>query len=179
MRLTEKQNAVLKRMIFGMLIALSIVVMSSYLNPFGYRESISLTNKLNVLALSAIIPILLLAIAIGRVARHRFFTAEDIDGGGLSIGSEQAKVLQSQLQNTVEQTVLASLVYYAWSIIMPATFLSTIPIAALAFGLGRILFFAGYKKGAPSRAIGFTLSFYPTIVMIIGMIGTLIWRQVS
>lgn len=179
MRLTEKQNGVLKGIVVGMSIALSIVGLGSYLNPFGYQESLSLTNKINVVALSFIIPTFFLAISIVRLAKHRFFTPEDIDGGGVSDGSEQAKVLQSLLQNTVEQTLLASLVYCAWSAVMPTTFLSTVPLAALAFGLGRILFFTGYKKGAPSRAIGFTLSFYPTMIMLIGIIGTLIWRQVS
>ena len=179
MRLTKKQNGVLKGMGLGMSIALSIVCLGSYLNPFGYQESISLSSQLNVLASSLLVPAFFLAIAIGRLAKHRFFTPEDIDGGGLSVGSKQARVLQSLLQNTVEQTLLASLVYCAWLAVMPATFLSTVPIAALAFGLGRILFFTGYHKGAPSRAIGFTLSFYPALVMFVGIVGTLLWRQIS
>ncbi len=179
MQLTEKQYGVLKGMILGMCTALGIVGFGSYLNPFGYQESLSLTGKLNVVALSCIIPALFLAIAVGRLAKHRFFTPEDIDGGGLSGGSEESRVLQSLLQNTVEQTLLALPVYWAWSAVMPATFLSTVPLAALAFGLGRILFFTGYKKGAPSRALGFTLSFYPTVIMLFGIIGTLLCRQFS
>ena len=62
---------------------------------------------------------------------------------------------------------------------MPATFMSTVPLAALAFGLGRVLFFVGYNKGASSRAIGLTLSFYPTMVMLVGIVGTQIWLMVS
>lgn len=179
MQLTEKQYGVLKGMMLGMCIALGIVGLGSYLNPLGYPESLSLTRKLNVVALSCIIPALFLAIAIGRLAKHRFFTPEDIDGGGLSRGSEESSVLQSLLQNTVEQTLLAALIYLVWSLVMPATFLSTVPLSAVAFGLGRILFFTGYKKGAPSRALGFTLSFYPTVIMLFGIIGTLICRQFS
>ncbi|RBP53667.1 MAPEG family protein [Arenicella xantha] len=178
-RLTEKQHGVLKGMVFGMIIAISIVGLGSYLNPFGYQEPISLVSKLNILAVSLIIPTFFLAIAIGRLAKHRFFTAEDIDGGGMSRGSEQAKVLQALLQNTVEQTLLASLIYGAWLIVMPAKFLSTVPLAALAFGLGRILFFVGYNSGAPSRALGFTLSFYPSMVMFIGIVGNQIGQLVS
>lgn len=179
MQLAEKQYGVIKGMMLGMCIALGVVGLGSYLNPFGYPESLSLTSKLNVVALSCIIPALFLAIAIGRLAKHRFFTPEDIDGGGLPGGSEESRLLQSLLQNTVEQALLASPVYWAWSAVMPAAFLSTVPLAALTFGLGRILFFTGYKKGAPSRAFGFTLSFYPTVIMLFGIIGALIWRQFS
>ena len=179
MPLTEKQTGVLKGIILGALIALCIVGLGSHLNPFNYQEPLNTTGKLRVAILACIIPAVFLAASIGRLAKHRFFTPEDIDGGGLSNGSAQSLLLQSLLQNTFEQTLLASLVYCAWSIVMPATSLSVVPIAALAFGLGRILFFTGYKKGAPSRAIGFTLSFYPSIIMLATIIGALIWQQVS
>ena len=48
-----------------------------------------------------------LAINIGLLARHRFFTPDDIDGGGLTPGTATAHILQSMLQNTLEQSVLA------------------------------------------------------------------------
>lgn len=179
MPLTEKQIGVLKGIILGAFTAVCIVGLGSYFNPFGYQEPLNSIDKLNVAILSCIIPAVFLAASIGRLAKHRFFTPEDIDGGGLSNGSPQAALLQSLLQNTFEQSLLASLVYCAWSVVMPVTSLSVVPIAALAFGLGRILFFAGYKKGASSRAIGFTLSFYPAIIMLATIIGTLIWQQVS
>lgn len=176
MRLDDKQVSVLKGMALGMAIALGIVVLGSYLNPFGYQEppAPDSISRLNVVATSCIIPALFLAVAIGRLARHRFFTPEDIDSGSSSGDSEEAQILQSLLQNTLEQTLLASMVYCAWAFVMPATWLSTVPIAAMAFGLGRILFFAGYQKGAPARALGFTLSFYPSIIMLIAIIGMLI-----
>lgn len=179
MSLTQKQFGVLKGMILGASIALGIVGLGSYLNPFSYQESLNHIDKFSVAVLWCLIPTVFLAASIGRLAKHRFFSPEDIDGGGLSDGTEQAKLLQSLLQNTIEQTLLASLVYCAWSVVMPATWLSVVPISALAFGLGRILFFMGYDKGAPSRAIGFTLSFYPSITMLIVMIGTLLLQQVS
>lgn len=179
MPLTEKQAGVLKGIIIGASIALCIVFLGAYLNPFGYSESLDVIDRLSVAILSCVIPAAFLGASIGRLAKHRFITPEDIDGGGLTKGTEQANILQALLQNTFEQTLLATLVYFAWSIVMPATWLSVVPIAALAFGLGRLLFFRGYKKGAPSRAIGFTLSFYPSIIMLISIVGFLIWRQIS
>ena len=179
MPLTEKQFGVLKGMIAGALVALCIVGLGSYMNPFGYSETIEPINKMHDALLCSLIPVFFLAVSIARLAKHRFFTPEDIDGGGLSIGTTEAKLLQSLLQNTIEQTLLASLVYCSWAAVMPPTWLSTVPIAAIAFGVGRILFFVGYNRGAPARAIGFTLSFYPSIIMLFTIIGVLLWRQIS
>ena len=34
-------------------------------------------------------------------------------------------------------------------------------------------------ESAGARAIGFTLSFYPSLIMLFTMIGVLLWRQIS
>ena len=179
MPLTKKQIGVLKGMIIGASLSISLVGLGSYLNPFDYSSTLSVIEKLQVAIIWGLIPTLFLAISIGRVAKHRFFSPEDIDGSALSTGTPQVLVLQSLLQNTFEQTLLAFLTYCAWAVIMPATCLSVIPLAALTFGLGRILFFTGYKNGAPARAIGFTLSFYPSLCMLFSLIGALAWQQIS
>jgi hypothetical protein len=178
MPLSKKQRGVLRGMLLGMSTTLAIVLLGAALNPFGYDESLVVVDRLCIAILSAVIPAIFLAASIGRLAKHRFFTPEDIDGGGLSNATEQARILQSLLQNTLEQALLAFMVYCAWSVLMPATWLSVVPMAAIAFGLGRILFFAGYKNGAPARAIGFTLSFYPSLVMLIAIVGVIFWRHI-
>jgi uncharacterized membrane protein YecN with MAPEG domain len=116
---------------------------------------------------------------IGRLAKHRFFTPEDIDGGGFSDDSEQARSLQSLLQNTLEQFCIASSVYLAWAVVMPGQTLSVVPLSAIAFCVGRVLFFAGIKGGAPSRALGFALTFYPSVATLICMLGYLFWLELS
>lgn len=113
-----------------------------------------------------LLPAACLLIAVGRLARHRFFTPEDIAGGGLSPGTQKAHVLQSILQNTLEQVVLASLAYFIWAVVMPHGWLASIPAAALLFLIGRILFSRGYERGAAARAIGFGLTFYPSVLML-------------
>ena len=96
---------------------------------------------------------------------------EDIDAGAAQGGTERAKMLQSLLQNTLEQTVIASLVYLAWAVMMPPRWLSVVPMAAILFSFGRILFFVGYEKGAASRALGFALGFYSSVGMLLCVIG--------
>lgn len=175
--INRNQIGGLKGIIIGALIALCIVGLGAYLNPFGNASSLSAVEKLNIAILLCSVPATFLAVAIGRLAKHRFFSSDDIGGAGLSNDSGRTVLLQSLLQNTVEQTLLASLVYFLWSVVMPAAMLSVVPIAAIAFGVGRLLFFIGYRHGAATRAIGFSLSFYPSIMMLIVVMATHLWRQ--
>jgi hypothetical protein len=119
-------------------------------------------------------PILVcLVINIAMIANHRFFTPEDIDGGGLSVGTARVRLLQSMLQNTLEQTVLATGVHLIWASVMPTGWQAAIPVAALLFAIGRVLFWRGYARGAPSRALGFGLTFYPSVAMLALIVGRL------
>jgi uncharacterized membrane protein YecN with MAPEG domain len=43
------------------------------------------------------------------------------------------------------------------------------------FFVGRILFWRGYARGAPARALGFALTFYPSVAMILLILGRSIW----
>lgn len=104
-----------------------------------------------------------LLIGVGRLAGHRFFTPEDIDGGGVAGNSPKAALLQALLQNTLEQTVLAIVGYGAWLWLAPVERLGLVIVFAAYFAVGRILFFIGYSHGAPARALGFTLTFYPNV----------------
>ena len=104
-----------------------------------------------------------LLIGVALLARHRFFTPADIDGGGLSDGTPSAKLLQSLIQNTLEQVVLAIPAYGAWLWLAPEGRRGLVLLCAGLFGVGRLLFFIGYRYGAPARALGFTLTFYPTV----------------
>ncbi|MBV9882214.1 MAG: MAPEG family protein [Sphingomonadaceae bacterium] len=104
-----------------------------------------------------------LLIGIALLARHRFFSPADIQGGGLSEGTPGAKLLQSLIQNTLEQLALAVPVWGGWLWLAPEEWRGLVLLCAAMFGLGRLLFFLCYRFGAPARALGFTLTFYPTV----------------
>ncbi|MGL6175651.1 MAG: MAPEG family protein [Vibrionaceae bacterium] len=106
-----------------------------------------------------------LVIAIARLAQHRFFTPEDLNGSALTQGTARAKLLQALLQNTLEQTVFALVIYFACAFLFPPHFLPLIPTATGMFFVGRILFFVRYAGGASARAFGFAFTFYPTIFL--------------
>jgi uncharacterized membrane protein YecN with MAPEG domain len=175
MAISEKQKGVLKGMILGALSAIAIVAAGMFLDVLDMNGSSGPAERLALAFKCLLIPAFFLIVSVGRLAKHRFFTPADIDGGGLSKGTERAMVLQSLLQNTLEQFCIAWAVYSAWSVIMPARTLSVILFAAIAFGVGRVLFFAGYRKGAPARALGFTLTFYPAVLMLLCMIFYMLW----
>ncbi|WP_235860174.1 MAPEG family protein [Photobacterium aquimaris] len=79
-------------------------------------------------------------------------------------------MLQSLLQNTLEQLVITYGVYTAWCLLMPVAWLSAVPLCSILFAVGRILFFKGYRQGAPARAFGFALTFYSTVLLFIVLV---------
>jgi hypothetical protein len=176
MTLTVKQRGVLKGIIVGAAITIVVLVGAVCFGPKVLTPAAAAGERLGFAILSDSFIALWLAISIGLLAKHRFFTPEDIDGGGLTRGSEAASVLQSSLQNTLEQSVLAVLVHAAWAILMPVTWIVAIPAAVFLFLCGRVLFVRGYRGGAPSRAVGFALTFYPSVLMLAFVVIRAIWK---
>jgi hypothetical protein len=163
--LTDKQSGVLRGMMAGLAITIIALALAMHgaLTPLlpGADSSIDFALKWDALVIAC------LAINIGLLARHRFFTPDDIDGGGLTAGTSQARLLQSMLQNTLEQSVLALGVHLIFSAVMPRAWQAAVPVAAMLFVIGRVLFWRGYAAGAPHRALGFALTFYPQVVMLL------------
>lgn len=151
----------------GMLAGLGVTLLSLAATAWGVEPGAG-TSRLVWLALALILPTLSLAIAIARLAKHRFFTPADIDGSALTAGTDRARLLQSLLQNTLEQLALALPVYVAWAVLAPVEWLPTLAASACLFLLGRLLFFGGYAHGAAARSFGFALTFYPTVVLLLG-----------
>lgn len=114
---------------------------------------------------------LFLALLIGWMALRRFTTADLRDGQKPQPGSA-ADIDQRVLQNTVEQALLALLL---WPFIAMSLGSVTIIAVGLSFGFTRCAFWAGYRWAPPLRMFGFSAGFYPTVF------GTLwaLWRIVT
>ena len=176
MNLSSKQRAVLIGMLIGALLTIVGLGTAIVFSPVSLPMDASAADRIAFALQADILVAIWLAICVGRLARHRFFTPEDIDGGGLTAGTERAHVLQAGLQNTLEQAALAVLVHLIWVVYMPVSWAPAVPAAAILFFLGRILFIRGYTGGAPSRALGFALTFYPSVLMLVLMVGMAGWR---
>ena len=158
MHLDQKQRGVAFGMAAGLVISLVVIF-------FGSQLFIHLKTLERVIV-SLLLPATALFVAVARLAKHRFFTPADIDGSALTVGTERAKLLQAVLQNTLEQLALAVPVYSAALFNTSNSVHAAVPACACTFFLGRILFFATYKKGAGARAFGFALTFYPTVLLL-------------
>lgn len=170
--LIEAQRHVLRGMLAALFIAVIGMVLVINLQPGFLLPDGPFPDTVTAAMKWALLIIVCLAGNIAILARHRFFTVEDIDGGGLSSGTQKARIFQATLQNTLEQTVLALSVYLIWAAVMPWKWQGVIAVAAILFLIGRLLFWKGYAAGAGARAFGFALTFYPTILMLIM---TLVW----
>lgn len=160
--LLGKRLGVAAGMAGGLAVALTALLwpsLPSGPSDMGARLSAWLTCDLAVA--------LWLTVAVGRLARHRFFSDDDIDGA-LGPGTVRADILQSLVQNTLEQTVLAAVAYGVWLLVpRPDAPIATAWIAVGCFSVGRLLFFLGYGRGAAARALGFALTFYPTVGLLL------------
>ena len=179
MALSDKQLGVIKGMAIAMAVSVLTIILGIYFDPFSYAQIENIHGRTEILGLSVILPTLFLVASIGRLAKFRFFSPDDIDGSALTKGSENVCLLQSLLQNTLEQLVIAISVYTAWCFLMPVSWLSALPLCSVLFALGRILFFKGYKNGAASRAVGFALTFYSTVLLLLVLIAYQVWVVVS
>jgi len=116
-----------------------------------------------------------LVLAVGNVARGRFFSPGDIKGAGFAPPGPRIAVDVAIIQNTLEQAVLALGAHLALATLLAPRQMALIPCLVALFCLGRAAFWLGYRGGAGSRAFGFATSFYPTvyayglaIVLVIG-----------
>ncbi|HZD26512.1 MAG TPA: MAPEG family protein [Alphaproteobacteria bacterium] len=176
MALDGAQRGVLRGMMSALVLSLvlllaSIVWQPAFLVPLAPpAERLAATLRWDAAVLACLI------LAIGSLARHRFFTPADIDGSGLTTATEHARVLQAVLHNTLEQAVIAVLAHLLWSVATPPGWQAAIPVAVLLFVIGRACFALRYSAGAAARAFGFALTFYPTVILTVIALGTLLVR---
>ena len=168
MPLTSKQTGVLKGMGAAALVAAAGLCLAVFAQLPETMRGLDAAARIAFALKCDVFVLAVLGLSIGLLARHRFFTPEDIDGSALTSGSEKAHQLQAILQNTLEQSVLAVGTHLAWAASMPAGTIAAVPAAVGMFVVGRITFVAGYRHGAPARAFGFALTFYPTMILLGG-----------
>jgi hypothetical protein len=176
MNLTDKQKDVIRGVIPAGLVMVLVLGGVPMLIPVSVLPIDEPGARFAWAAPWLLLPALTLMIAIIRVANHRFDTPNDIDGSGLTVGTPRIQILRAILQNTLEQTVMAGAVYLIWAAVMPLRWLTVIPLAALLFAAGRVLFTRGYASGAGGRAMGFGLTMYPNAGMLTTLAAILFYR---
>ena len=113
------------------------------------------------------------AAAVANVARLRFGSPEDIGAGTASTAGRSVRIARAILGNTGEQAGLAVFAHVLVAVTLEAYAL-VVPVLAGLFCAGRLLFWAGYGRGAAARALGFGLTFYPSLAaLFIGAVAAL------
>jgi hypothetical protein len=136
-----------------------------------------LSERLAFAAQWCVIPATCVLVCIAMVGNHRFFTRaiDPIAGENGAGASDRTLAIWKQvLTNTLEQAFLFAVIAPAFSVIAPQAWLKAIPILALLFVLGRVLFAVGYFIRPTLRAAGFALTCYP-IVFLYGLTIWLYW----
>ena len=173
---SQQQSGVLRGMATGAVATFLSLTWAIRANPFGLADQAPLAQRLT-LGLAADLGLALwLAGSIGLMARQRFVSTVDLVGSGLSVASQRARILQALLQNNLEQISLAVFVHLLWIVLMPPSSLAAVPMAAALCLLGRLCFSWGYGKGAAARSLGFALSFYSSVWLLVLMAGGLVIR---
>lgn len=167
LELSPPQVGVAKGMAFALVTVATGFILTDWYWAGTAEAWASTADRLHLLATALLFPGLTLMFCIGRLAKHRFFTPEDIDGGALTPGTATARLLQALLQNTLEQLVIAIIAYFSAGMLLAPKMLPLVPAAALMFTLGRVLFFRGYQNGAAHRAFGFALTFYSSVALML------------
>ena len=115
------------------------------------------------LALGFIAPGLVLAAMIAVLAARRFMDSDLVDGAD-PLPATAAQRDQAVLTNTVEQLVLAAVL---WPFVAQTLGGAVVVAMGLGFAAARLLFWLGYHIWPPLRALGFAATFYPSVVAAI------------
>lgn len=99
-----------------------------------------------------------LAGSVGAVSQKRFWTPADRKGSAYSDPSPAITVRVANLQNTIEQTVLAFGATLILAAVLRGGELVLLPLTVAVYLIGRVTFAVGYARSPIARAFGMALT---------------------
>lgn len=157
--MTRKQQGVAIGMVAGTVC--TVLILAYPIRWFSASVPTDAAARIAFALRADTIAMMWLLIAIANVARKRFFSPSDIDGSASP--SADLRIDVAVVQNTLEQAVLASVLYLSLASLPQEDGVSMIPPLLMLFCLGRLTFWIGYHVGGSWRAFGFATTFYPTV----------------
>lgn len=155
----SKRQRILIGMVAGMVWAIGVIWL-------GLRWDVGMSVP-EAAPFAFLAPGLAMLAMIARLAQRRFFDNRIVDGGRFD-GADA--ITQRVLSNTVEQSILALCLWVPAAILLDSA--GVLIALGIGFFVARMAFWLGYHLSPPLRGFGFAASFYPTIVV-------LIWALVS
>ena len=162
MAFDSEQRVIARSAVAALLVTFSVLLAVGVLPMF---EAEGLKERLSLLAVAFAPLTLALLCDIARLANHRFSEPLDRNAAAADTATATAGMLSAILRNTHEQVTFAALVYAMAAMAVPAHWTDSILGCAALFLIGRLIFATGYAKGAGGRALGFGLTFYPSVAL--------------
>lgn len=162
----HKQAFVLVGMAFAVAILALLWIRGSAHLPLPVPDGDDAAARLAFVARWLLLPGFSLLVGVCMVANRRFFLADAMDGTR-SPASRSLEINLRYNQNTLEQIVLAAIAWAGLALALPHERLALIPALAILFVIARALFWVGYLISPGARALGFALTFYPTVAAFI------------
>lgn len=163
MTLDNEQRRVAAGMAAAVLATVAVLSLGPRCYPWQLPPMPGLAERLGFALQADLFVLAWLVVAIGNVARGRFFSPGDIRGAGFAPPGPRVAVDVAIIQNTLEQAVLAVGAHLALAALLSPPRMVLIPCLVALFCLGRLCFWLGYRAGAGARAFGFATTFYPTV----------------
>lgn len=140
------------------------VVLFYVIGPF--EAATQFQDRITLAIQCALLPGLMLLIGIGVLGSGRFGNEAE-DPTACQASSQGMKVNVRYLSNTHEQFTLFLIALLGLALALPAPALTLLPIYASLFVIGRIAFWIGYHINPLYRALGFGMTFYPTVTAML------------
>ena len=133
--------------------------------PISPPASGSIGDRFTFILPWFLLPALSIILGVFLVMYERFVT-EAINPLASIPETKRMKVFQKYMQNTLEQSVIFILANFALLSVVDLQNITLLPLLAVIFMFGRILFLLGYLYNPIARAPGFALTFYPSVLSI-------------
>ena len=152
----EQRSIVLQSALAVLLCAVVLGAGYWWLPPelVGVRTPMALADRLAFALKWDLLIFIWLAGSVRAVSKKRFWSPADRHGSAYSEASPALAVRRANLQNTLEQTVLAVGATLVLAAVLHDEELVLIPLLVLLFLIGRATFAVGYARNPIARAFG-------------------------
>ena len=162
---SEDQRAVHRYILIGITIGVLFVLLGYFVVPIPVPKEDSLTARLVYTLRWQTFPAIFFIFTIQRVGNARFFSAAI---NPMSAKGDQIVDLpQRILRNTHEQVSVHFIGQLVLSTYLTAETIKIIPVLVCLFVFARIIFWIGYNRDPLQRAVGYSMTFLPTIFTIV------------
>jgi hypothetical protein len=162
--MAEEERAIRRDTSLAFIVTIVAFTAAYWFVPGIVELPVALPDRFAFAALCWAVPASVLLVAVMMVSTARRFSPADIGGQAGGPPSEKLAIKAAFLQNTLEQTVVAAGFYFAFAALAGGPWLALLPIAVVCFIVGRVLFYAGYRRGAKGRSFGMALTMMPSVL---------------